>query len=464
MRFVGPPLSTFKNPRAVAAAILTLGGLTTYAVNFPGSLSFDSYVQLLEGREASYSNWHPAIMSWLLGIADALRPGAAYFVLFDTVLAFAALVSLLWVPRRVSWVAVIAAVIVVCLPQLILYQGIVWKDVLFADATLAGFVCLAHAAARWSSKRVRLAALGAALLFVVLATLTRQNGAIVLLCAAVTMGAIAAHQEKRWRSGVAYGAAFLAAGAVAAFAVDAALQLRSDGTHSTAAQFKLLRLYDTVGMMKAHPDLPLAVLDEKSPALAKSIRSDGVRLFSPERNDTLVASAPLQQALEATPAPVLTQQWLKLMLRNPADYLALRGELFRWVFAAPDGGQCHPYFVGADGDPADMAALGMRPRHDRRDAMLDRYARAFVGTPVFAHPAFGLVAFVALVLLLRRRRPADLAVAGLLVAVLLFALSFFVISIACDYRYLYVLDLSAIAAALYLSADWSTTKWFSSQD
>jgi hypothetical protein len=33
-----------------------------------------------------------------------------------------------------------------------------------------------------------------------------------------------------------------------------------------------------------------------------------------------------------------------------------------------------------------------------------------------------------------------------------------VISIACDYRYLYVLDLSAIAAALYLLADWSTKK------
>jgi hypothetical protein len=453
-----PPLSSFRSPRAIAAAILTLGGLTTYIVNFPGSLSFDSYVQLLEGREGSYSNWHPAIMSWMLGIADALRPGAAYFVLFDTVLAFAALVSLLWLPRRVSWAAVVGAVIVLCLPQLLLYQGIIWKDVLFADATLAGFVCLAHAAAHWNGKPVRLALIGGATLFVVLATLTRQNGAIVLLCAAVTMGAVAAQVEKRWRSGIAYGAAFLAAGAIAAFAVNAALQLRSDGEQSTTAQFKILQLYDTVGMVKSHPELPLAVLDTNSPALAKSIRSDGVRLFSPQRNDTFATSVPLQDALKATLAPVLAQQWLELVRRHPAAYLALRAELFRWVFAAPDAGQCHPYHVGEDGDPADMAALGMQPRYDRRDAMLERYARAFVGTPVFAHPAFGLVAIVALVLLLRRRRPADLAMAGLLAAALLFALSFFVISIACDYRYLYVLDLSAIAAALYLLADWSTKK------
>ena len=460
MRLILPQLSSLKNPRAAGAAILTLGGLTTTIVNFPGSLSYDSYVQLLEGREASYSNWHPAIMSWMLGVADALHPGGAYFVLFDTLLAFAALASLLWLTPRVSWIAVAAAAIAVCLPQLFLYQAIVWKDVLFADATLAGFVCLAHAAARWNSKRFRLTAAAGALLFIVLAALTRQNGAIVLLCAAVTLGTIAAQAEKRWRSGVAYGVVFLAAAAIAALAVNAALQLRSDGTQSMAAQFKLLRLYDTVGMVKAHPELPLAVLDAEAPALAKSIRSDGVRLFSPERNDTLAASAALQQALEAAPAPVLTRQWLELALRNPGTYLALRAELFRWVFAAPDAGQCHPYHVGEDGDAANIEELGMRPRYDRRDAMLDRYARAFVGTPVFAHPAFGLVARLALVLLLRRRRPADLAMAGLLVAALLFALSFFVISIACDYRYLYVLDLSAIAAALYLLADcsWKTKK------
>jgi hypothetical protein len=172
----------------------------------------------------------------------------------------------------------------------------------------------------------------------------------------------------------------------------------------------------------------------------------------------------LTKALNDTSAAVLLHQWLELVRRHPAAYLALRAELFRWVFAAPDAWRCHPYHVGQDGDPADMAALGMRPRFDRRDAMLNRYAKAFVGTPVFAHPVFALVALAALILLLRRRRPADLAMAGLLAAALLFALSFFAISIACDYRYLYVLDLSAIAAALYLLADWRMTERPSSLD
>ena len=80
------------------------------------------------------------------------------------------------------------------------------------------------------------------------------------------------------------------------------------------------------------------------------------------------------------------------------------------------------------------------------------YAEAFARTPVFSHSAYGLVAIGLAVLLVRRRQGADIAVAAMLGGALAFAASFAVISIACDYRYLYFLDLSAIAAALYLAA------------
>jgi hypothetical protein len=54
--------------------------------------------------------------------------------------------------------------------------------------------------------------------------------------------------------------------------------------------------------------------------------------------------------------------------------------------------------------------------------------------------------------LLRRRRSPDLAVAAMLGSAFAFAASFAVISIACDYRYLYDLDLAVIAASFYLAA------------
>jgi hypothetical protein len=108
--------------------------------------------------------------------------------------------------------------------------------------------------------------------------------------------------------------------------------------------------------------------------------------------------------------------------------------------------------TGVDGDPAALAAAGLNERRTVRDTALANYAQAFVATPAYSHAAYGAAAIALLVVLLVRRRPADIAVAAMLGAALAFAASFAVISIACDYRYLYFLDLSAIAAALYLAA------------
>ena len=80
-------------PRATAAAIVVGGGALMLFVNLPGHLEFDSVRQLLEGRNGVYSNWHPPVMSWLLGLGDGITPGAAAFVVFNVLLAFGTLLS-----------------------------------------------------------------------------------------------------------------------------------------------------------------------------------------------------------------------------------------------------------------------------------------------------------------------------------------------------------------------------------
>ena len=122
------------------------------------------------------------------------------------------------------------------------------------------------------------------------------------------------------------------------------------------------------------------------------------------------------------------------------------------MLLTPKPSECVMAEIGVDGDPDDLVAAGLKERETPRDQAMGDYAEAFSGTPVFSHALYGAVAFVCLIVLLRRRRDADIAVAAMLVGALAFAASFAVISIACDYRYLYFLDLSAIAAALYLAA------------
>jgi hypothetical protein len=72
---------------------------------------------------------------------------------------------------------------------------------------------------------------------------------------------------------------------------------------------------------------------------------------------------------------------------------------------------------------------------------------------VFSHLTYALLAAGVSMALWRRRDGADLVMIALMLSALAFAATFFAISIACDYRYLYFLDLAAMAGLLYLAAD-----------
>jgi hypothetical protein len=128
--------------------------------------------------------------------------------------------------------------------------------------------------------------------------------------------------------------------------------------------------------------------------------------------------------------------------------------VFWWTFFTPRIAACVPFVVGVEGQPSDLKALNMVRRFDGRDQALENYATAFTGPPVFSHAAFALVGAVFFGFLLWRRRAADLAMAGLIAGAFLFTLSFFVLSLACDYRYLYVLDLAVMVCGFYLAMDW----------
>lgn len=449
------PLRATPAGASVTAIIILASFGFSLAANWPGHLTYDSVTQLLEGRTAIYANWHPPVMSWMLGLADTVLPGAGLFVAFDCLLAYGALASLLFLHKKASWAAAAVALISVLSPQFLIYPAIVWKDVLFAVLAVAGFVCLAHAARRWSRLRLRLGLVAGGLLFFVLAALARQNGILAPICGTLTLGWIAADAAPvcKLRSGAAYGGAALAVALLAIAAGHAALDARVTGKEGPASQIRLLQGYDIIGAVAAEPGLKLAQLRAADPMLEKSIRSDGVRLYSPERNDTLEGSPVLMRSLNDAPPGAIAAEWRTLVFQHPWLYLKTRWAAFRWVFFTPVLARCYPYSLGVDGPPDAMKTLGLARRWDARDAALANYASHYEGTPVFSHPAYALVAIAALVLLLRRRRPADIAMAGMLAAALLFAASFFAISIACDYRYLYVLDLSALVAVFYLALD-----------
>ena len=228
--------------------------------------------------------------------------------------------------------------------------------------------------------------------------------------------------------------------------------MRVPGESGPRAQFKLLQAYDIIGAVKADPGLKLDRIVRANPDLEQLVRTDGVRLYTPQRNDTLASSAELQDELSATPKNVISAQWRDLVLQHAGLYLGVRARVFGWTFFTPEISRCQPYFVGVEGFPRYMKDLGLVARVRWQDLALKSYGNLLAETPVFSHCTYAIVGIVALVMLLRRGRPEDLVLSFLVVSALTFSCTFFIISIACDYRYLVFLDLSALTAAFHLAA------------
>jgi hypothetical protein len=407
------------------------------AVNAPGQMSYDSVTQLLGGRTGLYNSWHPPVMSWLLGLFDSLIPGTFLFLVFQSLLLLGALLALLWqTPRR--WTCVPLALAIVLTPQWLLYQGEIWKDVLFADAAIAGFAGLAVAARRW-----RISALVVPALLLTLAAATRQNGIILLPVAAATVALIAP------RRGWALGLGFLAGTLALVAGVNLALMARSDGGDGASAQIRLGQSYDLAGALARAPSLPLPALAAADPGLDRVLRTRGAALYSSLRNDPFAADPKVSQALADAPDGAIAQAWRGLVLGHSLLYARTRLAAFGAVLTTPDPLTCHLAFVGVSGPAALLGPMGLTAGIRPQDRALASYAQLFVATPVYSHLAWGALALVLMILLLLRGDASDLAVAGLLASALLFTLTFAIISIACDYRYLIFLDLAAMSAAIY---------------
>src|SRR5258708_40208687 len=101
-------------------------------------------------------------------------------------------------------------------------------------------------------------------------------------------------EGEQWRRaiGFAVGAALLCAASL--YAASAILAQRTGGVTGVPGQWKLLQLYDLIGEVKRDPSLELGELARVNPDLEQLIRSDGTRLYTPARNDTLVGSTDLQ--------------------------------------------------------------------------------------------------------------------------------------------------------------------------
>lgn len=436
--------------RPVTLAVLACGLAATLALNLPGHLSYDSVMQLLDGRTGRYHTWHPPFVAWLLGLGDHLWPGSALYVCGQATLVFAALAVIVARAQRTPAWAPLAALALIATPHLVLWQGVVWKDVLFADLMVAGFVALAQALRRSPLRGVNwpLAALGLSLLGA--AALVRQNGVIAPLAGATAVGwALWRRNRTQPARATAIASACLLVTLAGVVLATVALDLRSVDGSGAQAQFRSLEVYDVAGVVARRPDLPL---DRLPAAMGANLRSAALARYTPVRIDTLQGLPAFDGWTRGRPPPI-DAQWRDVVLHQPDLWLRQRLSVFGWMIAPPDLARCTPDFTGIDGDKAMLATLRIKPGWRPQDLAMARYAAAFHVTPLYSHWVFALAAAALAILFLRSDRSEDVAYGAMLLAALGFAGSFLLIGVACDYRYLYALDLAVLVSGFRAAID-----------
>ncbi len=438
--------------RAAGAFRLAMFGglLLTLAANVPGQMSYDSVISLVEARTDTRQTWAPALSSWVLKPFDHLVAGTGLYVTASAALLFFSLMSLTRLRPRTTWAAVALGVLVVLTPQLLIYQGIVWRDVLFANLSVAGFILLAHAAERWAEKPT-LAVMGA-VACLALAALARQNGLILAVAGAGVLAWTV--RSGGWRRSLGWGVgAFAAMVAVALVWNHVAQPAQTSAALKADLGMQILEHYDIVGAKAHHPSLKLKEIAKADPAAAELIERQATAYYDASRVDGLDNDVKFRFALWHVPYPAMDAQWRRIILHYPAAYALQRLDVFRWTFLTPTLDKCLPVQIGVLGPDNLLRDLDIQSGVSPQARGLGAYAKRFYGTPILSHLTWAVVAVGMIVLLARRREAADWAFIGLLAGSLLFAASFAVISVACDYRYLYLLDLAAMVSLLYVALD-----------
>ena len=447
------------DPRSAFRAVLAAGLLVMLGANLPGHLSYDSVAQLYEGHFHLRETWGPALYAWLLGLFDAVVPGTALYVTVSGLVLFASLASFSDLRPRTSWWAVAVAALAVLTPQMLIYQAIVWKDIAFANTALAGLVCLAHAARLWPKTGRRWLFLIAALLLLAVASQVRQNGIIVAFLGAIALGWIAGSAARttwlaKWRKGLIWGVGGFLAVAVAG----QTLTVLSVPPHAppepgVKTGLRIVQNYDLIGAVALDPRYRLEIMGAADAVDTAMILQRAPLQYSGRRVDFIDRDQALSDALWKVPEAASGRQWFDLILKHPALYLKVRWEDFRWLVAPPVIDWCLPVYVGVDAPADKMDPLKLTHRYVQSDIMLSNYSSWFLDTPVYSHLFYAAISLVLAGLFLWRRQPADIALAALQLAGLAFMSSFFIISIACDYRYLSFTDLAALAGLIYAAVD-----------
>ncbi|GIX38675.1 MAG: hypothetical protein KatS3mg127_1914 [Silanimonas sp.] len=427
---------------AVLLSFCWLAVAVAAAISTGGHASLDSIQQMYEAQIGQSVSWNPPFMSALLGGLGVSRQHGAglalpLFVAFVCAMLWGSytLALLSSRARRVPVLGFLLVIVLVTNPVVLLYAGIIWKDVLFAAATaLAISLALISLSAGNPCIRLGVAISCAAVLGVL--PHIRQQG-VVMMPVLLVLPVLAMYWMPRvlWprRQLLGIGAVLIASLATYTLAKSwAAASIPGNDGRSISVGFNSIYKFDLAGIEAFERNGPLVAMGAGSEALAE-LRDH----YTPERIDFFARSPHLVEFLKGHEEELFAW-WRFAVTSFPNAYVTHRKEVLAALFGFAPPLACLPVHLGVDGFEHQMSALQLTPGSDAVDRRLYQLAVPWFGMPPFKHWSyFAAFLLVAAVALLGRRGRTRVVLGIISLTILVFYASFVPTAIACDFRYLF---------------------------
>lgn len=430
-------LHTGRAAELTSAALALLGFALEIFAFWPGLMSVDSIEQYTQAVLGRYNDHHPPIMAWVWSWTNRVIVGPGGMLAFHLAMLWIGLWAIAEGARRrglrYAWLIVLVGV----LPFIASIAGVVWKDLGMAYALLCagGLLYLAETC----GERLRLAATAVALVFIAYATLVRTNGAFAALALAVYAAALLFPRIARAHC-VVIGAIFVALVLGGQQLLERKL-LDASPRHLS----QLVMLFDLAGMAcrGVEVDIPAAFL---SPGYDRAALC---RAYDPDQVDTLLfaPASPLRQSFDAEAVRELRRNWIGAALANPAPYLDHRAHSFTGLLGLHEVPKHYRYLRQPY---MQFNPWGFAFTPNALSSALDASVDALADSGLFNGALWVAVGLVLLVLIWVGRLRASFEMA-LLDSALLYALPYFVFSLAPNYRFLYWTVLATTVALALLA-------------
>ena len=411
-------------------SILAIGYGLFLLWSFPGFMSTDSQVQLMEARTSQFSDAHPPLMSAMWKVLDMIVSGPVLMLLLQSSLFLGGLYVIMrrfLAPRG----AAIAASAILLFPPVMTVMAVIWKDSQMAAYLVAGTAALLQ-----ERRRTKLIGLG----LLVIACSVRHNAFAAVV--PIVFFVFEWRTGMRWwrRVGIAIAAAVLAVGAM--FAITKVLTV------------------NTIKLTPAFQDIvgTIAFADEKSDAeLLHQLRGlelaidhgiqERCRLLYKQRGAWRITQAD-ERLLWYPDTPsewdALSRAWKEIVLADPGAYLAYHWDTFRHVLGLREVPRAPVYNLFVEVDAA-VDELDHNAGHSTFQAKLGRALYWLAETPIFRPWLYAVIGIIMLVLFVR-----DRLTAGLLASGFLYELSYFPVGADPDYRYSHWMITSVVIAVVLL--------------